>query len=183
MVGNVIRERRHKKGMTLASLAAEVGVTSGGLSQIERGIIDPSLAVLKKIAAALNISLYLLFTEESGNYVSRSKDRRKAHFPDLNIEYEFLTPRPRFDAITPKIEATMMTLGPKAWSSENFEFHEADECFVVISGCFEVHIPDQETVTLYEKDSIYHTQGVVHRLFNPGDTDAVAISILSDVIY
>jgi len=181
MVGEVIRRIRKKRNMTLGELSKKVGITAGGLSQIERDIIDPSLAVLQRIAKELNVSLHVLFTEESGNFVSRNGERNRAAFPDMNVAYEFLTPQPRVDGITPNIEATLLTLGPHAWGSAQMQTHDVDECFIVIEGTFEIHCSGEETIVLHERDSIYHPPGVEHRFYNPGDTEAVAISILSDV--
>lgn len=160
-----------------------MGITSGGLSQIEREIVDPSLAVLKRIAKELNIPLHTLFAEESGSFVSRNGNRKKAVFSDTNVNYEFFTPRPLIDGITPSMEVTLVRLQPKAWGSEKAKVHDVDECFIVIEGEFEVYCPGEDPVVLYAKDSIYHTQGTAHQCYNPGDTEAVAVSILSDVVY
>lgn len=183
MVGKIIRELRKQQSMTLEELAKQVGISSGGLSQIERDLVDPSLAVLKRIATALNVSLYVLFTEENGSYISRATERKKAIFSDMNVEYEFLTPRPRIDSINPKIEVTRMTMKPHAWSSETYQHHDADECFVVVKGIFEIYMPDSEPIILEEDDSMYLTEGVTHRVYNPTNRDSIAISILSKIIY
>lgn len=183
MVGKIIRELRQKNSMTLEELAKQVGITSGGLSQIERDLVDPSLAVLKRIAAALNVSLYVLFTEENGSYISRATERKKAFFSDMNVEYEFLVPRPYVDTIVPKIEVTRMTMKPHSWSNETFTHHEADECLVVVKGIYEIYIPDSDPIILEEDDSIYITEGTSHRYYNPTNRDAIAISILSRLIY
>lgn len=183
MIGNKIRELRKKKDLTLDQLSSMVGITSGGLSQIERDIVDPSLSLLKKLATALGISLHTLFSEECGNFISRSRDRRKIYFSDNDICYEFLTPRPSQTDINPKIEVNMVTLKANAWGSDTYTSHTADECFVVTEGVFEVHIEGEEAITLYAGDCIYHTAGVSHRIYNPSNNDSKALSVLSDIVY
>ncbi|QNL43813.1 helix-turn-helix transcriptional regulator [Oscillibacter hominis] len=183
MVGDAIRKIRKKKNLTLEYLSHQVGITPGGLSQIERNIVDPSLAVLQRIAKELNVSLHVLFTEENGSFISRSGKRKKAVFSDVNVTYEFLTPQPRIDGITPNMEVTLLTLKPNSWGTESEASHDVDECFVVVKGTFEIHCSGEAPIILHENDSIYHTPGTLHRFYNPGDTDAVAVSILSAVIY
>lgn len=183
MFGNNIREIRKKKGLTLEQLASQIGITASGLSQIERDLVDPSLSLLRKLANALGISLHSLFSEESSNYVSRSSERKQVSFNDNNLVYEFLTPRPAQTDISPKIEVNMVTLKGKTYGSEGYTTHAADECFVVIKGVFEILIENQDPITLYEGDCIYHTAGVSHQFYNPSNSDSVALSILSDIVY
>ena len=182
MIGQVIRARRKKEKMTLDDLAKAVGITPGGLSQIERGIVDPSLSVLKRLAKALNMSMYQMFTAGSASYVSRSNERVKAVFPDMNIDYEFLTPQPGIDGTNPKMEVVMVTLRPQSWGYEKITSHEADECFIVVKGSIEVHMQD-EVVLLHELDSIYLPEGLEHRLYNPTGSDAAGFSVMSSVTY
>lgn len=183
MVGGAIRRIRKKRGLTLEQLSQKAGITAGGLSQIERDIVDPSLAVLQRIAKELGIPLHVLFTEENGSFISRSGKRKKAVFSDVDVTYEFLTPQPRIDGISPNIEVTLLTLRPHSWGTEKAVAHDVDECFVVMKGIFEIHCEGEEPILLYENDSIYHTPGTVHRFYNPSSADSVAISILSDVVY
>lgn len=183
MLGDTIRKIRKKRNMTLDTLSQRVGITSGGLSQIERNIVDPSLAVLQRIAKELGVSLHVLFTEENGSFVSKKGSREKAVFSDVNVTYEFLTPQPRIDGVTPRIEVTLLTLKPGSWGTDHAAAHDVDECFVVLQGCFEIHCEGEDPIILHAQDSIYHTAGTLHRFYNPGDTEAVAISILSDVVY
>lgn len=55
MLGDKIKTAREKQRYTQMQLAEMIGTTSGYISQIERGIKNPSLATLEKIAEALKI--------------------------------------------------------------------------------------------------------------------------------
>lgn len=182
MIGKVIREHRKKQNMTLENLAAQTDLTPGGLSQIERGLIDPSLSALRRIAKALNISLNTMFTDDNPQYISRREERIKAIFSDVHVDYEFLTPKPGINGLTPKIEVVQVALRPDAWGDGVLTTHDADECFVVLSGVIEVETIS-ETITLRQGDSIYLKEGVSHRLHNPTEKEAVGLSILSSMIY
>src|SRR4051812_37749363 len=54
-LGKIVRAFRAKAGMSLSSLAAASGVSTGLLSQIERGKGNPSYNTLIKLAHALGV--------------------------------------------------------------------------------------------------------------------------------
>jgi transcriptional regulator with XRE-family HTH domain len=62
-LGRVIRERRKQAEMSLRDLAARTNVSNPYLSQLERGLHQPSVRVLKSIAAALEMSVEALMVQ------------------------------------------------------------------------------------------------------------------------
>ena len=56
-LGSFIRARRQQAELTLRDLAARTNVSNPYLSQIERGLHEPSVRVLRAISVALNVSL------------------------------------------------------------------------------------------------------------------------------
>jgi transcriptional regulator with XRE-family HTH domain len=62
-LGDFIRHQRHMAEMSLRDLAARTNVSNPYLSQIERGLHEPSVRVLKAIATALNVSAESLLTQ------------------------------------------------------------------------------------------------------------------------
>jgi transcriptional regulator with XRE-family HTH domain len=61
-LGEFIRDQRTVAGLSLRDLAQQTGVSNAYLSQIERGLHEPSLRVLQAIAAALGVPLDLALT-------------------------------------------------------------------------------------------------------------------------
>jgi transcriptional regulator with XRE-family HTH domain len=59
-LGALIRAQRVTAGLTLRELAVRTKVSNAYLSQIERGLHEPSISVLDAIAAALDVSLEAL---------------------------------------------------------------------------------------------------------------------------
>jgi transcriptional regulator with XRE-family HTH domain len=55
-LGELIRKQRQQAELTLRELAERTNVSNPYLSQIERGLHEPSVRVIKAIAAALNLS-------------------------------------------------------------------------------------------------------------------------------
>ena len=59
-LGALIRAQRVTAGLTLRELSERTKVSNAYLSQIERGLHEPSLSVLAAIAAALDVPLATL---------------------------------------------------------------------------------------------------------------------------
>lgn len=56
-VGRELRDERQAKGRTLADVAQDAGVSTQYLSEIERGLKEPSSEVLQAVAGALELRL------------------------------------------------------------------------------------------------------------------------------
>lgn len=57
MLGQVLRLRRTELGLTLAQVSRRSGVSTQYLSEIERGLKDPSSEVIEAIAVVLGLAL------------------------------------------------------------------------------------------------------------------------------
>jgi transcriptional regulator with XRE-family HTH domain len=62
-LGAFIRTQRTQAELTLRELAARADVSNPYLSQVERGLHEPSVRVLKAIAGALNLSAESLLVQ------------------------------------------------------------------------------------------------------------------------
>src|SRR3979411_1207462 len=63
MLGSFTRTKRRLANLSLRDLAARTDVSNPYLSQIERGLHEPSVRVLKAIAGALNLSAETLLAQ------------------------------------------------------------------------------------------------------------------------
>ena len=61
MLGDFIRAQRQMANLSLRQLSALAKVSNPYLSQVERGLHEPSVRVLKSIGEALNVSAETLF--------------------------------------------------------------------------------------------------------------------------
>lgn len=57
MVGALLRRLRQRRGFTLVQTAARAGVSPQYLSELERGLKDPSSEILQAVAGALGLTL------------------------------------------------------------------------------------------------------------------------------
>jgi transcriptional regulator with XRE-family HTH domain len=62
-LGNLIRSQRKLAQLSLRELAERTNVSNPYLSQIERGLHEPSVRVLRSIARALNVSAETLLAQ------------------------------------------------------------------------------------------------------------------------
>jgi transcriptional regulator with XRE-family HTH domain len=103
-----IVEAREKRGLTQAQLAGKAGITPAAISQIENGLRVPTIPVLHKIAAVLEVSLDYLTgkTDEVEIQDLLQQEEPKAFFRGLQSldpedrqallkYYEFLKSKPK----------------------------------------------------------------------------------------
>ena len=70
LLGGFIRAQRQMANLSLRQLSALTEVSNPYLSQVERGLHEPSVRVLRSIADALNVSAETLF--EQAGLISRT---------------------------------------------------------------------------------------------------------------
>jgi transcriptional regulator with XRE-family HTH domain len=171
-LGRRIRTLRTERGLTLTGLAARVGITRSFLSSVERGVAYPSLLVLRSIAAALEVPVFLLFTApEANGMVVRKGSRKVIRPPGAPVSYELVSPDLRR-----KIEMIIVRLKPGLDSAAMA--HEGEECALVLSGRVAITVGDVE-YELDEGDSIYYDSGLPHKARAVGDEPAEIVSAIT----
>ncbi|MCK9552691.1 helix-turn-helix domain-containing protein [Aquamicrobium sp.] len=133
-IGRMIRDRRRTIKISLKQLSEDVGISTGFLSQIERGISSPSLQVLKNICQHLKMPITWLFGEDlqsipDGDIVVRLPSRRRLRFDHIGLEKELLT----HDADA-RIQLVMMKLSAGGVSGEAPVIHEGEMTGLVLAG-------------------------------------------------
>ncbi len=103
-IGNVIRELRKSKGLTLEALAYEAGMTGGNISRIERGEIDPPIGSLLKLCTALNVAASeVFFLLESAPGSTSSLHETHQHYShqsqQLQLIFAAMSPSQRKSAL------------------------------------------------------------------------------------
>lgn len=163
MIGRKVRQLRLSRGKSLRGLAAEIGVSAALLSQVERGITDPSLDTLRKLSRALDVPLFSLFDEFDGGTatVVRSNARMRVRAPGGEVEYS------RLSAGNGRIELLEGRLEPGGSSSTEPWSHPSEEVVVVIEGVLHVEVAD-ERYRLGVGDSCSFDSRQPHRYVNPG---------------
>lgn len=177
-IGKKIASIRKNKGLSIKDLASKTGVTASMLSQLERGLANPSINTLKTIAQVLEVQLFTFFIEEEkkDNLIVKPIDRRKVILPSEGneiITYELLSPDLNGD-----VELAIMTLTPKSHTSKDNFKHYGEEVAYVSKGDVILYLNDDE-LTLQEGDSVKIPPNMMHRWYNPFDSEAIVIFAVS----
>jgi quercetin dioxygenase-like cupin family protein len=154
----------------MRKLGELANVSASLISDVERGNVEPSISVLKRLAAALGTTLMFFFTEpdRSQGRVIRDSDRRSlgAHPPDAKgtgVRFELASPEE-----TQSIEAIIGVYAPGASLGEEPLTHEGEEWGMVLEGRLKVSVGD-EVYFLEPGDSIWFLSTTPHRMENVAD--------------
>jgi len=182
-LGRKIKQERQKRNFTLEMLSQKINLSKSFLSQIERGLAQPSITSLKKISQAFGISVVNLFINESNPngdvgplpsvkenesrgsvsvYVKDikvvRKDRRKSlSLPGSKIIYELLTPD-----LNRQVEVMYLKIGYGEHSGNEPMIDPPGEKFgLVLNGSLQFQIGN-EVYQLHEGDTIYFPSNLPH---------------------
>jgi transcriptional regulator with XRE-family HTH domain len=173
--GSMIRRLRKSQNLTLAALADQVGLSLSFLSQVERGLINPSINSLRRIAVALGTPLSHFFEEPASEDgpVLRKEQRRVLVNRDSRLVYQLLSSNHDH-----RIELLLSRLEIGATSAESPMGHKGEEAAVVLQGECLIEIGDDQ-YDLREGDSIYINEGKPHRFTNTGKAPLIIVSAIS----
>jgi transcriptional regulator with XRE-family HTH domain len=181
-IGYAIRKERQKRDFNLEQFSQKTGLSKSFLSQIERGLSQPSMTSLKKISYALGMSVVDLFIDDTNqnnnqgrfplfvegggereqNYVNdvkvvRSGHRKTLSLPGANIVYELLT-----SDLRRHLEAVYMKIDPGQTSGdEPMKDAPGEKLCIVLKGSLDVKVGD-EVHQLHDGDTIYFPAHFTH---------------------
>ena len=174
-LGEEIRRARTGR-YTVNELAKKAGVSVGLLSQVERGLGNPSFKTLSKIAGALDLRIGQLVesaTTDRTAGVVRKEDRTQFRFGSEGLVYELLTP-----SLHGRLEMLQTTV-PPGFSNESDPFrHEGEECVLLLTGELSVDI-DGDRHTLGAGDAITYDSGRPHWWQNATDEPAQIVGAVT----
>ena len=175
MLGEKLRAIRKDRAHSLEDLGKLTGFSKSFLSQIENGKNSPSIASLKKITAALGISIGELFDEDRGEqvYIQRKVDRRPLEGIKDKVIFEFVSSR----VANRKMEPLFFSLLPGG-ESEGEYAHEGEEFGTVLEGTLHFQIAGKEHV-LEAGDCIYFSSSLPHRWRNLGTGTMRALWVIT----
>ncbi len=179
-VGTDIRALRKSRSVTLVDFANSLDRSVGFVSQIERGISEPSIQDLRNIAAMFDVPVSFFFGENSGDpnearYIVRAAERRKLGNPEQGLIEELLSPD-----LGGSFEMIRSEFAPGATLLEAQQ-RDTEESGFVISGTFEIEISGMWH-TLQEGDS-FRFAGEPYRWRNTTNKPAILIWAVSPPVY
>lgn len=179
-VGADIRALRKSRSITLVDFANALDRSVGFVSQIERGLSEPSIQDLRNIAAMFDVPVSFFFGEHSGDenearYIVRGGERRKLGNPEAGLIEELLSPD-----LGGSFEMIRSEFAPGA-SLDDPQQRDTEESGYVISGTFEIEISGIWH-TLNEGDS-FRFAGEPYRWRNTSKQHAILIWAVSPPVY
>ncbi|MFD8565505.1 helix-turn-helix domain-containing protein [Streptomyces sp. NPDC059639] len=161
MIGSQLRSLRMAKGLSLRALATAVGVSPTLLSQVERGVTEPSLSTLRRLADVYAMSVADLFSsdEKLSPEVSRPGERPVLLSPRGSVHYERVTPS------NGRLEVLRAVLEPGDVSSREPWGHASIECAYVITGTLTADL-EGGTRTVGAGEAVTFDSGIPHRYIN-----------------
>ncbi len=179
-VGTDLRALRKGRNFTLTELAVRLGRSVGWLSQVERGLSEPSISDLRNLAKVFDVSISFFFanddaaTEERG-YVVRANGRRSLGDPTAGLTEELLSPD-----LGGEFEMLRSVFAPGAECAE-FQERDTEEAGYLVSGIFDLWV-GEKIFQLKPGDSFRFSREP-YRWRNPGTEEAVVIWTISPPVY
>lgn len=157
-------------------VAQGAGLTPSAISQIEHGRVSPSILNLRRIAAALGLSVFELLADadDRPHRLVRRIERRTLSLPRSSVNYELISPslRGRFEVVSCKLAPGARTSGrPMGHGGQ-------EECLIILSGRGQFQLGD-ELLDLRDGDAITFDCSTPHRLTNAGSGVLEAIFVVS----
>jgi transcriptional regulator with XRE-family HTH domain len=167
-LGELLREARVGR-FTIEELARRSNVSAGRISQIERGIANPSFETLWRLSSALEIPLASLFPANDADQqlVVRHDERRRLDIPHDGLVYEMLTPNGQGS-----LEILLLGIPPGYDGGARRPLtHRGEKFFLVYEGELVVNVGGR-TWRLSPGDSITFDASEPHFVSNDGEETA-----------
>lgn len=179
-LGRDLRGLRKARGITLKELALKIGRSVGFLSQIERGLSEPSITDLRHIAQAFDVPVSWFFLLEEADtpenkYIVRAGARRSLGTLEAGIVEELLSPD-----LGGSFEMFRSVIEPGARQNEPV-LRETEEAGYIVSGTLDLWI-DGEKFRLKAGDS-FRFEHKPHHWENSGPSPAIIIWVVSPPVY
>ncbi|MDQ6595794.1 cupin domain-containing protein [Bacillus salipaludis] len=168
-IGKRVEQYRKAKVLSIRELAKLAEITPSMLSQIERGLANPSIQTLKVLAKALDVPTFSFFLEEknTADLVVRTNQRRKMVID--NLSYELLSPD-----FTGNLASAIMKVPPNTSSSEKLLEHKGEEVAFILEGKIKVYLNEEEHI-LEAGDSVKIPAYMKHKWENDFNQNAVVL--------
>ena len=182
-LGELIRDLRRARGLTLQDLADQIGKSVGYLSQVERNKSTLSIAGLMDISRALGVPMNWFFQETADqpegerDTIVREGSRRSMQFTNLGVREELLSPNLRGP-----LEMVLSIIEPGATSGEDPYTHAGHEAGLVIQGTLDLWVGERH-FRLQAGDSFSFRSSEPHRCANPGNVVTKVVWVITPPSY
>ena len=163
-VGEVIRDKRRRSGLTLREVSKITGLSASYISAIERSLAHPSLSILSRLAAVFDTNVLALMGDSYGAHedpVVRANERRVLDSDDGIVIEDMSTSGNDLEPIIITISPGAGTKGPLS--------HEGEEFLFVLSGQLTIRLDGAIDYVLSPGDSMAYNSLRSHQFGNEAD--------------
>lgn len=183
-IGVKIKELRRERGITLKTMAEEIGFSPALISQIENQNVSPPIATLAKIARYFDVPMASFFDEaeksDAKYEVVRGAERKRIRrvINPLGTDHGY-----SYDALCShgaerSMEPFLLTVEPGVRDEESLYSHEGQEFLFVLEGKVLMLLGD-DRVELAAGDSLYFNSSLKHRMLNPGPDPSRVLAVIA----
>jgi transcriptional regulator with XRE-family HTH domain len=169
LVGQQVRKLRRRAGISLRSLAAQSGFSPSFISQLENGLVSPSINSMGRIGEILGVGLAEFFAAASpadGAQIVRALNRPRAESLWSQAQIELLVGGPKH-----ALEPLLITLAAGGRSGKHPTAPEREEFMFVLEGELLVIVGPDELL-MKAGDALIVRPREVRRYENPGPASA-----------
>ena len=161
-LGLRLRELRTKRNMTLRALASAAGVSPSLVSGIERGLVQPSVASLQKLSAAVGTTVAAMLAADTPACQVVGADIVPLEIPVPGVRIEDLS------GTAQVLEPQRFSIEPGQGSGGEYA-HDGEEFLYVLEGTLSITLDRHEHFDVDAGMSLCFESTRRHRWWNPGD--------------
>jgi transcriptional regulator with XRE-family HTH domain len=165
VIGDILKRYREKLQKHQGDIASQAGISISMLSQIERGVVSPSIDTLCGVCAALGLDLSELFRRiapETAVVIKRPGERLSSRHEGVLFEQLALSVQPNLPA-----ELLLLEVMPGKRIGLSGNGHEGVEMGYVLEGSALLTIEEKDFL-LEKGDSVSFNANLPHGLVNNG---------------
>ncbi len=169
-IGKNIAAARKLKSYSLEELSRRSGVSTGMLSQIEKDKVNPTVAVVWKIAYGLDVPFHELLAREDEEPLFNVIKKDEAVLLERSggeVQFRIVSPL----SMAEKLELYVMTLKKGGKLDSSSHSIGAEEFLTVMEGSVTVTV-QSKTAELSIGDSIHYHADMEHSIINSADDDS-----------
>lgn len=174
-LGARVRALRQQRRVTLRELAGNAGVSPSLISQFERGQVNVSVGVLRRIAQALGLATADLFDAGTAASHQLVRRRERPRLPTGPGAWKYLVsaaPAKHVEVYTAEIQPGGLT------SDEPYAHGSSQEILLVLRGEITCQVGDS-SFEMFEGDSVEYQTDVPHRVANTSKEPAEVLWVIS----
>jgi Predicted transcriptional regulators len=163
-IGSKVKELRTRKKMTLKDLSEKTGLSTGFLSQLERGLTSIATDSLEKVAETLDVDSSFFFAgcTKNRNSIIRSYEKEVFQIISGRFIHYHLTDNSGDKAMLPKLIELLPINSDEDISPYA---HEGEESVYVLEGTLTLFL-NNEQFELFPGDSAHYSSSQTHNWAN-----------------